>query len=175
MQNNTVQKHNGKKFLHQRLKRFVYTSFVKTMAKETGTGLKVNSFTRVTPKTTIGEHSNFNGMTIQGKGNVSIGRYFHSGQECLIITDAHNYEGEEIPYDDTDIVKDVTIDDFVWIGTRVTILGGVHIGEGAIIQAGAVVVSDIPACAIAGGNPAKVFKYRDQEHFYSKKAQEKFH
>lgn len=36
--------------------------------------------------------------------------------------------------------------------------GGVTIGEGAIIQAGSVVVSDIPKYAIAGGSPAKVFK-----------------
>lgn len=48
-------------------------------------------------------------------------------------------------------------------------------GEGAIIQAGAVVVKDIPPYAIAGGNPAKVFKYRDKEHYETLKAQGKFH
>lgn len=46
------------------------------------------------------------------------------------------------------------------------VLGGVIIREGAIIQAaGSVVVDDIPKCAIAGGHPAKVFKYRDREHY----------
>lgn len=53
--------------------------------------------------------------------------------------------------------------------------GGVLIGEGAIIQAGSVVVSDIPACAIAGGHPAKVFKFRDKEHYYRLKEEGKFH
>jgi acetyltransferase-like isoleucine patch superfamily enzyme len=62
----------------------------------------------------------------------------------------------------------------VWLGSRVTILGGVTIGEGAIIQAGAVVVSDIPKYAIAGGNPAKVFKYRDIEHYERLKAENRF-
>ena len=93
----------------------------------------------------------------------------------MILTSNHDYEGEEIPYDSMDIVKDVRIGDFVWIGNRVIILPGVTIGEGAIIQAGAVVVSDIPACAIAGGNPAKVFKYRDKEHFNRLKEEGKFH
>lgn len=40
-----------------------------------------------------------------------------------------------------------------------------RIGGGAVIQSGAVVVSDILPYAIAGGNPAKVFKYRGIEHF----------
>lgn len=71
-------------------------------------------------------------------------------------------------------MKNVTIGDFVWIGTGVIILGGVTIGEGAIIQAGSVVVSDVPAYAIAGGHPAKVFAHRDKDHFIERKRNEKF-
>ena len=41
-----------------------------------------------------------------------------------------------------------------------TILSGVHIGQGAVIAAGAVVTNDIPPYAIVGGVPAKVIKYR---------------
>ena len=40
-----------------------------------------------------------------------------------------------------------------------------NIGDGAIIAAGSVVVKDVPRCAIVGGNPAKVIKYRNIEHF----------
>lgn len=83
----------------------------------------------------------------------------------MIITSNHNYEGNAIPYDDMDLVKDVKIEDFVWLGNRVMVLPGVTIGEGAIVQAGAVVVKDVPYCAIVGGNPAQVFKYRDKERF----------
>jgi len=92
----------------------------------------------------------------------------------MIITDIHNYEGNKIPYDDTYVVKDVLIDDCVWLGNRVIILGGVSIGKGAIIQAGSVVVSDIPAYAIAGGHPAKVFKWRDIDHYNKLEAEQKF-
>jgi acetyltransferase-like isoleucine patch superfamily enzyme len=45
------------------------------------------------------------------------------------------------------------------------ILGGVTIGDGAIIQAGAVVVRNIENFGIAGGNPAEVFKYRDVKSY----------
>lgn len=78
-----------------------------------------------------------------------------------------------VPYDHTYICKSIIIEDFVWLGSRVTILPGVRIGEGAIIQAGAVVSCDIPLYAIAGGNPARVFKYRDVDHFKKLKAAKK--
>ena len=54
----------------------------------------------------------------------------------------------------------IIIDDDVWIGYRATIMSGVHIGQGAVIAAGAVVTKDVPPYAIAGGVPAKVIKYR---------------
>lgn len=54
----------------------------------------------------------------------------------------------------------VTIGNDVWIGANVVILPGVHIGDGAIIAAGAVVTKDVEAYAVVGGVPAKVIKYR---------------
>ncbi len=104
-----------------------------------------------------------------------IGDYFHSGVECMIITQNHNYEGKEIPYDSTYVCKAVTIDDCVWFGNRVLVVGNVNIGEGAIIAAGAVVTKDVPPLAIVGGNPARILKYRDAAHFYSLKTEGKFH
>lgn len=58
---------------------------------------------------------------------------------------------------------DIIIDDDVWIGQRATILSGIHIGQGAVIAAGAVVTKDVEPYAIVGGNPAKVIKYRFEE------------
>lgn len=55
---------------------------------------------------------------------------------------------------------DVVIGNDVWIGSGSTILSGIKIGDGAVIAANSVVVKDIPAYAIAGGNPAKVLKMR---------------
>jgi acetyltransferase-like isoleucine patch superfamily enzyme len=52
----------------------------------------------------------------------------------------------------------IIIEDGVFIGSASIILKGVKIGRNAIIAAGSVVVKDIPANAIAGGNPCKVIK-----------------
>lgn len=49
-----------------------------------------------------------------------------------------------------------------------------RIGEGAIIQAGSVVVKDVPPLAIVGGNPARVFKWRDKAHYYELKEKKQF-
>lgn len=54
----------------------------------------------------------------------------------------------------------VIIGNDVWIGSHVLIKGGVHIGNGACVAAGAVVVKDVPQYAIVGGVPAKVIRYR---------------
>ncbi len=51
----------------------------------------------------------------------------------------------------------------VWIGERVTLRGGITIGDGAIIAAGAVVVRDVPPYAIVGGVPARTIRFRFPE------------
>lgn len=51
----------------------------------------------------------------------------------------------------------IVIEDNVWVGANVTILKGVHIGEGAIIAAGAVITKNIPAHSKAMGVPARIY------------------
>lgn len=55
--------------------------------------------------------------------------------------------------------KSPVIEDYVTIGPNVCIIGDVHIGRGAVIGAGAVVVKDVPEYAVVAGNPAKVIKF----------------
>jgi acetyltransferase-like isoleucine patch superfamily enzyme len=115
------------------------------------------------------------GTYINSAGGVKIGQYFHPGK-CLTIYSAnHDYDhGDAIPYDERDILKPVVIEDFVWCGANVIILPGVTIGEGAVIGAGAVVTKSIPPMVVAAGNPARVIKYRNKEHFEKLKAEGKF-
>lgn len=56
--------------------------------------------------------------------------------------------------------KQVSIGNDVWIGSHALIKGGINIGDGAVVAAGAVVVKDIPPYAVVGGVPAKIIKYR---------------
>jgi acetyltransferase-like isoleucine patch superfamily enzyme len=51
----------------------------------------------------------------------------------------------------------------VWIGANVVVLRGVHVGDGAVLAAGAVVNKDVPPYAIVGGVPARIINYRFSE------------
>lgn len=152
-----------------------YPLRIKKVAAEWRGRIYVGGKTFVTSNTYLENNVSFNGMSMSGNGKIVIGNNFHSGSGCQIITSFHNYEGNEIPYDNTFIDKDVIIGDNVWLGNNVIVLGGVTIGEGAIIQAGSVVCQDIPSYAIAGGHPAKTFKYRDKEHYLKLKEEKRFH
>lgn len=155
--------------------RFYYTNKTRLRVKSCGLGLKVNHKSEFARNVVIGNHCNFNGITVRGFGEVEIGDYFHSGSGCLIMLGSHDYDhGEAIPYGEGHVKKTVKIDDFVWFGSNVTVCGNIHIGEGAIIAIGSVVVKDVPPLAIVGGNPAKVIKYRDSAHYYHLKELKKF-
>jgi len=61
----------------------------------------------------------------------------------------------ELPYK-----GDTVIGNDVWIGTNVTVLPGIKIGDGAIIAANATVTRDVEPYSIVGGNPIKLIKMR---------------
>lgn len=78
-----------------------------------------------------------------------------------IFTEKHNGTGST--WIDSDIsypYKKVNVGNDVWIGERVMILGGVKVGDGAVIGAGAIVTKDVPAYSIVAGVPARVLRYR---------------
>jgi chloramphenicol O-acetyltransferase type B len=54
----------------------------------------------------------------------------------------------------------ITIGNDVWVGRDATLLGGITVGDGAIIGAYAVVASDVPPYAVVVGNPARIIRYR---------------
>ena len=122
----------------------------------------------------IGSHLKSDSF-IEYMGGGEIGDYFHTGRGLTIFSSNHDYGGDKIPYGDEDIMKEVIIGDWVWCGANVTIVPGVHIGNGAVIGSGAVVTKDVPECAVVGGNPAKIIKYRDKELFYKLKSEGKYY
>lgn len=113
---------------------------------------------------------------IWGIGEVTIKNNVIIGPNVTIMTSNHKYDSEiAIPYDFSNIRKDVIIEDNVWIGANVNIIPGVRIKEGAVIGMGSVVTKDVDSCAIVGGNPAKVIKFRDKEKYEKLKIEGKFY
>ena len=119
----------------------------------------------------IGEKARFSG----DRGGIEIGNNISFGPEVVIWSSNHNYDDPELlPYDKVVLPKKTIIEDNVWVGTRACIAPGVRVGEGAIIAMGSVVTKDVPSCAVVGGNPAKVLKYRNVEKYNQLKIENKF-
>ena len=106
-----------------------------------------------------------------------IGKFCHIASGITIIMNGANHRMNSVttyPFnimgngwekvtpslDELPFKGDTVIGNDVWIGQNVTILPGVHIGDGAIIGANSVVTKDIPAYHIAGGNPSKIIRKR---------------
>lgn len=107
-----------------------------------------------------------NDCLLQGNGGIEIGEGSIIAHEVQILTANHMYDAPDLkflPYDERYLTGKVIIGRYVWVGCRVTILPGVTVGDGAVIAAGAVVTKDVPSCAVVGGNPARILKYRDRE------------
>jgi acetyltransferase-like isoleucine patch superfamily enzyme len=108
---------------------------------------------------------------INAVGGCYIGNGCQIAAETLILTTEHGYSGvDTLPFGVVRLIKPVCIEDYVWIGTRVSIVPGVRIGEGAIVAMGSVVMQDVPPLAIVMGNPAKPVMYRSSDEFAKLKA-----
>ncbi len=79
----------------------------------------------------------------------------------------HGWETFVPTLDELPLKGDTVVGNDVWFGQNVTVLPGVHIGDGAIIGANSVVAQDIPPYAIAVGNPCTVVKMRFDEDLIS--------
>lgn len=100
---------------------------------------------------------------ITGIKKISIGNGVLTGSHIFITDNSHGeFKYEQLiqrPNLRPLVSKgEVIIGNNVWIGAKATILPGVHIGDGAIIGANAVVTHDVPAYSIVVGSPAKIIK-----------------
>ncbi len=160
--------------LHKGIRTLVW-SYVANLSLKSKNKVLANGFTWLSHGTSVGRNVNFNGLRVYGRGVVEIGDNFHSGKGVAIYTQSHNYCGDAIPYDSSLRLYQIQIHDNVWLGDNVTIVGNVTIGEGAIVQVGSVVSANVEALQIVGGNPARVIKKRECEHYFRLKSAGKFH
>lgn len=141
----------------KRIRGFFGRRILKNMGKNVNLEKGSNWGSRVS----IGDNSSI-GINSDVIGPVNIGKNVMMGPECAIYTTNHAHDRTDIPMilQGYTPEKPVVIEDDVWIGRRVIILPGVTISKGCIVAAGAIVTKSTPPYAIAGGNPAKIIKYR---------------
>ncbi len=112
---------------------------------------------------TIGSHTWIHprGQVNAYLGSIRIGAGVDIAPNCAFYSYDHGFApGQTVREQALQTKGDIVIEDNAWLGVGVIVLSGVHIGEGAVIGAGSVVKQDVPAGAIAVGNPACVVKMR---------------
>ena len=113
-----------------------------------------------TPTLTIGNRTGI------GHGcHFTIAKSITIGNDCRIASDVRIFDSNGHPSDpvkrrrgdppDADSVKEICVEDNVWIGAGAFVFPGVTIGAGSVVSAGAVVLSDVPPDTIVAGNPAR--------------------
>lgn len=132
-----------------------------------GTGWFAKSLIRVGENGVlkIGSNTGFNGVSISCYNSIEIGDNVNIGGGTRIFdTDFHpiDWSDRRLGNGNTKTAP-VVIEDDVFIGTGCIIGKGRRIGARSVIAAGSVVVKDIPADCIAGGNPCKVIKFISHE------------
>jgi acetyltransferase-like isoleucine patch superfamily enzyme len=109
----------------------------------------------------IGDNTRINGACIHAYNRIEIGK------NCLIAANTQIFDGSghdlsmDNPENRINTIgnsKPIKIGDNVWIGINCIIMPGVKIGNDSIVAAGSIVVKDVPARCIVGGNPAKIIK-----------------
>jgi acetyltransferase-like isoleucine patch superfamily enzyme len=105
----------------------------------------------------IGDDVGISGCSITAVTRVTIKNRVIIGAGALISdTDSHPLDPQARFQGKAARSEAVIIDDDVFIGARVIVLKGVHIGKGAVVGAGSVVTKDVPSNVIVAGNPAKL-------------------
>lgn len=116
------------------------------------------------PNVVIGENCNFGSfLNLTCINSITIGDNLLTGRWVTITDNSHGLTTEAaltLPPLDRGLISkgEVRIGKNVWIGDKVTILPGVHIGDGAVIGSNSVVTADIPPYTVAVGVPAKIIR-----------------
>ncbi|MUP44552.1 putative colanic acid biosynthesis acetyltransferase [Gramella sp. BOM4] len=95
-------------------------------------------------------------VSIYNLSNLTIGDNTVISQDVYLCGGTHDYTNSKLPL----LRKTIDIGSNVWICAGAFIGPGVRIGDGAVIGARSVVLSDVPEWTIVGGNPAKYIKKR---------------
>lgn len=158
-----------------RLGNDVYVSALGKKGVEFGNNVSIGAFSRIilsTSMNNIGEQIKIGNNVgigefayLGGAGGLEIGDDCIAGQYLSCHPENHNYENPDVFIRLQGVSrKGIKIGKNCWIGSKVTILDGVKIGEGSILAAGSVITKSFPANSIIAGVPAKLIKTRNYEN-----------
>lgn len=102
-------------------------------------------------------------VVLDARGGITVGNNVNVSSYVQMQTAKHLVDDPGFPA----VFEPITIGDRVWVGQGATILGGVVVGEGAVVAANATVTKDVPPYAIVGGTPATVLRYRAADQQYT--------
>lgn len=110
---------------------------------------------------TVGDRSQL-GQNARLGGTITLGNDVIMGPDVVMMATSHEFARTDIPINRQGAKPEepIIIGNDCWIGTRVIVLPGVHIGNSCIVAAGAVVTHSFPDNCILGGVPAKILKVR---------------
>lgn len=117
----------------------------------------------------IGDHVGISGGTLCAVTHIELGSRSILGANVTIVdSDFHPmFTGWRLRRSDNVQSAPVVLEENVFVGTGTYVLKGVRIGRNSVIAAGSVVMRDVPANAVAGGNPAKVLRMFTPEEVQS--------
>lgn len=149
----------------------VFISGLGKTGVQIGKNVGIGAYSRVIVSTSfnqMGEHIRIGNNVgvgefayLGGAGGLEIGDDCIIGQYLSCHPENHLADKLEVPIRHQGVSRrGIKIGRNCWIGSKVTILDGVEVGEGCIIAAGAVVTKSFPANSIIGGVPAKLIKNR---------------
>lgn len=110
----------------------------------------------------IGNYVGLNDVLINAgdtrEGEIIIKDNVFFGTRCMLLARTHNVSSRNVNRLHDISAKRIVIEKGAWIASGVIILGGVTIGENAVVAAGAVVTKNVPKNTMYGGIPAKIIK-----------------
>lgn len=101
---------------------------------------------------------------LYGHGGIRIGCDVLLANDVQLICGNHTFVRRDVPIRAQPTVEQpIVIEDDVWLGASAIVLGGVTVGRGSVVGAGAVVTHDLPPYSIARGVPARIVGVRGDE------------